>query len=397
MLMTKPIMGWNSWNTFGREVNEDTIRRTADRIVELGLNTLGYEYVIIDDCWEERKRDKNGRLVPNKKTFPSGIKALADYVHSKGLKFGIYSAAGLFTCEKYPGSCDYEFIDARTFAEWGVDFLKYDSCVLPTGVARKTLYRRMGLALANCGRDIPFAVATGGWESTHEWARSTGGVMWRSTQDVADCWKSICMTIQQQLNIIKDTYRGTEYCKEGSVSYAGGGFYNDMDMLVVGMNNRGNCAMGGCTYEEYKTQFSAWALMQSPLIIGCDLMTVDEQALGILTNKEVIAVDRDECSAAPFFVSPVYPIPISENGMPYVPVPMVARLMSNGDVVLGAFNLSDNKCTEIFNVTQLSLPRTIRLHARDLWTGEECDIDDEPYFFRLEPHSCRLLRLKLMV
>lgn len=157
MKLTKPPMGWNSWNTFGENINERLVTETADKLIELGLKDAGYEYLVIDDCWAEKSRDENGRLVPDKEKFPNGIKAVADYVHSKGLKFGIYSCVGNRTCADYPGSLEHEFIDAETFAEWGVDYLKYDYCFKPISERGDLLYKRMGLALANCGRDILFS------------------------------------------------------------------------------------------------------------------------------------------------------------------------------------------------------------------------------------------------
>lgn len=163
MFKQTPVMGWNSWNTFGVDINEQLLRETADAMVESGLKDAGYEYVIIDDGWQEGYRDENDRLVPNKTKFPSGIKALADYVHSKGLKLGIYSSSGHLTCMGLPASYEYEFIDAQTFAEWEVDYLKYDFCHRAGATASPLLYRRMGTALANCGRDIFSAPAAGEW------------------------------------------------------------------------------------------------------------------------------------------------------------------------------------------------------------------------------------------
>ncbi|MBR5005654.1 MAG: glycoside hydrolase family 27 protein, partial [Clostridia bacterium] len=174
MFVNKPPMGWNSWNTFAHEINDALIRSVADKMVEDGYLDAGYEYIVIDDCWSEHQRDENNRLVPDHEKFPYGIKALADYVHSKGLKFGIYSCCGNYTCAGYPASFEYEFIDAETFAEWGVDYLKYDYCYKPASENGAKLYRRMGLALANCGRDIVFSACSWGADETHRWIKSTG-------------------------------------------------------------------------------------------------------------------------------------------------------------------------------------------------------------------------------
>ena len=168
MMKLTPPMGWNSWNTFGEHINEQLIFQTADAMVEKGLPQKGYEYLVIDDCWSLKERDGQGRLVADPEKFPHGMKAVADYVHSKGLKFGMYSCAGNLTCAGYPGSFEHEFIDAETFAEWGVDFLKYDYCYHSPIIPGKYLYRRMGLALENCGRDILFSACSWGVDETHE-------------------------------------------------------------------------------------------------------------------------------------------------------------------------------------------------------------------------------------
>ncbi len=179
-------MGWNSWNTFGHDINEELIKTTADSMVSEGFLEAGYNYLVIDDCWSKRMRNEKGELEADPEKFPNGIKAVADYVHSKGLKFGIYSCAGNYTCAGYPGSYEYEFVDARTFAEWGVDFLKYDYCYKPAFEVGKMLYRRMGLALANCGRDILFSACSWGADETNKWIKETGAHMWRSTGDIND-------------------------------------------------------------------------------------------------------------------------------------------------------------------------------------------------------------------
>ena len=174
-------MGWNTWNTFAQNISEELILQSADAMVETGLKDEGYEYIVIDDCWALRERDKAGNLVPDPAKFPHGMKYVADYIHAKGLKFGMYSCCGTMTCARYPASYNHEFADAAAFAEWGVDFLKYDYCFKPNFADGKMLYRRMGLALANCGRDILFSGCSWGADKTHEWIGSTGANMWRST------------------------------------------------------------------------------------------------------------------------------------------------------------------------------------------------------------------------
>ena len=248
MVVKTPPMGWNSWNTFGPNINEALIRETADVMVDSGLAAAGYNYLVIDDCWSEKFRDEQGRLVASAEKFPNGMKAVADYVHSKGLKFGMYSCAGIFTCARYPSSYGYEFIDADTFASWGVDFLKYDYCNKPAGIPGHLLYKRMGTALANCGRDILFSACSWGADETHKWVKSTGAHMWRSTGDIVDNWESIKNLTNRQIEL---------------QPYNGNGCFNDMDMLVVGMHGKGNVGVGGCTEVEYRTHFTIWAFFNS--------------------------------------------------------------------------------------------------------------------------------------
>lgn len=387
MFTTRPPMGWNSWNTFAEKIDEKLVREMADVIVEKGLDKFGYNYVVIDDCWAEKTRDSSGRLVPDKNKFPSGMKALADYVHSKGLKFGMYSCAGVLTCGQYPASYDYEFIDAKTFAEWGVDFLKYDFCYKPEFVAGKALYRRMGLALANCGRDILFSACSWGAEKTHEWIRSTGAGMWRSTGDIFDNWNSVKNIIMQQVDITCE-YKNDE----GSMPFGGIGCFNDMDMLVVGMHGVGNVGLGGCTDEEYRTHFSAWAIFGSPLMIGCDIRKLDDEAYKILTNRDVLAINQDGRGAQPYVANNEW-MKINHGN-----TPVVARMMENGDVAVALLNMNDNDAVCNFRGDQIGLPPVtkVRLMARDAWSGEEFEIHNYAYVASIPAHGCKLLRVKVI-
>lgn len=387
MIVKRPPMGWNSWNSFGPDVNEDSVRKAAEMLISSGLRDLGYEYVVIDDCWAEKERDENGCLVVDKNKFPSGMKALADYIHSLGLKFGMYSCAGTLTCAGYPASFEHEFQDAKTFASWDVDYLKYDYCFHPLTVSGKNLYRRMGMALRNCGRDILFSACSWGVEETHEWIRTVGCGMWRSTGDIKDSWQSI-------KGIIIDVIR--------KLPFGGSNCFNDMDMLVVGMKNRGYCALGGCTEEEYRTHFSVWAMLQSPLILGNDLSLLDEKTMEILGNEEVIAINQDEgCMQS--FVLPSWKRNVSEETEKYEYDEdrelMFARMLENGDYAVCIVNMSDVTAKNVgFTVDQLGLnsaccPRCI---VRDLWTKEEKVLTNDICFVGdLEPHACKLYRLRV--
>ncbi|XP_010274933.1 PREDICTED: alpha-galactosidase 1-like [Nelumbo nucifera] len=264
-----PPMGWNSWNHFNCKIDEKTIKETADALVSTGLAKLGYQYVNIDDCWAELSRDRKGNLVAKKSTFPSGIKSLADYVHSKGLKLGIYSDAGYFTCSKtMPGSLGHEEQDAKTFASWGVDYLKYDNCY-NDGSKPTVRYPVMSRALMKTGHPIFFSLCE--WGELHPalWGAKVGN-SWRTTGDIMDNWES--MMSRADMN-------------EVYADFARPGGWNDPDMLEIGN--------GGMTKHEYIVHFSIWAISKAPLLIGCDARNATKETMKILSNKEVIAVNQD--------------------------------------------------------------------------------------------------------
>ena len=351
MVQLTPPMGWNSWNTFGEDIDEKMIMETADVMAESGLAEAGYNYLVIDDCWSMKERDKNRRLVADPVKFPNGMKAVADYVHSKGLKFGMYSCAGNLTCAGYPGSYEHEFIDAETFAEWGVDFLKYDYCYHSPIVPGEILYRRMGLALENCGRDILFSACSWGADQTHTWIKTSASSMWRSTGDINDTWESIKALTRQQLELHP---------------YNGVGCFNDMDMLVVGMYGKGNVGLKGCSDTQYKTHFSIWAFLGSPLMIGCDIRNMNQATRDILMNKEMIAINQDPLMRQPYKLSGF----TDENMLMY------ARNLSDGSIAIGLFNLGDAKSCARFNLDELGLPVSLgkTLSMKEIWTGREAKI-----------------------
>lgn len=264
-----PPMGWNSWNHFGCNVTEKIVRETADALVSTGLSKLGYTYVNIDDCWAELTRDDKGNFVPKKSTFPSGIKALADYVHNKGIKIGIYSDAGYHTCSnKMPGSLGHEEQDAITFASWGIDYLKYDNCN-NDGSKPTVRYPLMTRALMKAGRPIFFSLCE--WGDMHPalWGYQVGN-SWRTTNDISDNWPS--MVSRADMN-------------EVYAELARPGGWNDPDMLEVGN--------GGMSKDEYIVHFSIWAISKAPLLIGCDVRNMTKETMEIIGNEEVIAVNQD--------------------------------------------------------------------------------------------------------
>ena len=287
MLAHLPPLGWNSWNTFGPNISDALIRETADFMVDNGWLAAGYEYLVIDDCWALRERDENGLLVPDPEKFPHGMKDLADYVHSKGLKFGMYSCAGVMTCAGYPSSYDHEFTDAKTFASWGVDFLKYDFCHFPESGNCRTRYQTMSMALKASGREILFSACNWGQQDPWKWMRSIGAHMYRSTGDIMDNYVSFTDIFKSQLNNL---------CMSGNACF------NDMDMLTVGMCGKGNVGLGKvCTYEEYRMQFALWCLAGVPLMIGADLRSLKPEYVALMQTASTRmrnAARRWSCAAA---------------------------------------------------------------------------------------------------
>lgn len=373
MIKNTPPMGWNSWNTFGADINEKLIFETADKMVETGLSDAGYDYLVIDDCWSLKERDKDGRLVADPEKFPHGMKAVADYVHSKGLKFGMYSCAGNLTCAGYPGSFEHEFTDAETFAEWGVDFLKYDYCYHSNIIHGKYLYRRMGLALKNCGRDILFSACSWGADSTAEWMRETGANMWRSTGDIFDTWESIKKLTEEQ---------------DAILPYGGAGCFNDMDMLVVGMYGKGNVGLEGLNDVQYKTHFSIWALMGSPLMIGCDIRNMNEETHRILTNKELIKINQDKDCRQVFKLPNIW----NDN------VKIYARNLENGDIAVGMFNFGGEKAAVRMTVDELGIPESTdrTLSLENVWDDETVTVTNGAFIHDIEPYGCLVYRCKVV-
>jgi alpha-galactosidase len=266
-LARTPPMGWNSWNRFGCDVSADLIRGMADAMVSSGMKDAGYQYVVIDDCWQVA-RDKSGRIVADSARFPGGIKPVADYVHSKGLKFGIYTDAGRRTCQGRPGTYGYEELDARTYAAWGVDYVKEDWCNAE-GLDAPRQYAKFRDALLATRRPIVLSICEWGSNEPWRWGPSTGN-LWRTTGDIEDRWASMVSIVD-----LNSQYSAS----------AMPGAWNDPDMLEVGN--------GGMTDDEYRAHFSLWAIMAAPLMAGNDLRTMSATTRDILTNKEVLAVDQD--------------------------------------------------------------------------------------------------------
>jgi alpha-galactosidase len=276
-LATTPPMGWNSWNKFGCSVSDTLIRQIADALVSTGMRDAGYQYVIIDDCWQS-SRDSNGNIVPDATNFPGGIKPLADYVHAKGLKFGLYTDVGNATCQGKPGSLGHETQDANTYASWGVDFVKEDWCNTG-GLNPRVQYPIMRDALLHSGRDIVFNMCEWGVDSPWEWAATVGN-LWRTTGDIQDNWGSMLGNFDSTAT---------------RAAVAGRGHWNDPDMLEVGN--------GGMTDVEDQTHQTLWAILAAPLIAGNDIRSMSTATHDTLTNPEVIAVDQDPAGIAGALIS----------------------------------------------------------------------------------------------
>jgi len=349
-----PQMGWNSWNHFACKIEEKLIKETADAMVSTGLSALGYKYVNLDDCWAELNRDSQGNLVPKASTFPSGIKSLADYVHAKGLKLGIYSDAGTQTCSlTMPGSLGHEEQDAKTFASWGIDYLKYDNCN-NKNINPKERYPIMSKALLNSGRSIFFSLCEWGQQDPATWAKAIGN-SWRTTGDIADNWNSM-------------TSRADENDKWAS--YAGPGGWNDPDMLEVGN--------GGMTVGEYRSHFSIWALAKAPLLIGCDIRAIDSVTLALLSNKEVIAVNQDKLG--------IQGKKVKKDG----DLEVWAGPHSKNRVAVVLWNRGSSKAAITAYWSDIGLKPSTVVKARDLWAHSTQRQVKGKLSANVDSHDCKM-------
>ena len=397
MLAKTPPMGWNSWNTFGNRPTDPVIREMADAIVALGLDKAGYKYVVVDDCWSEHDRDpETHRLVAHHEKFPNGMKAVADYVHSKGLKFGMYSCAGMRTCANHPGSFDHEFLDARTFAEWGVDLLKYDYCFKPSTANGPLLYRRMGNALRASGREILFSACNWGKLDSWSWARSTGAHMYRSTGDINDTFASFknIATSQISMDPVIDWSQPVEELRKTIAASGGGctnapGCFNDIDMLTVGMFGKGFVGRTGCDATDYKTQFALWCFLGAPLILGADLRNFlkpeFKPMVDLVTNEGLLAIDQDE-ECRPAFLATKQPW-----GRDML---VLGRLLADGDIAVGFFNLGDADERGYLYFETLGIPDAagVNLKMTDAMTGEDFGVKREFVDLVVLKHDCRVFR-----
>ncbi len=364
-----PPMGWNSWNYFAEKVTDKDIRASADQIVSTGMKDAGYIYVNIDDTWEG-KRDASGLLHTNDK-FPD-MKALADYVHSKGLKIGIYSGPGNKTCGGFAASLGHEEQDAKMYADWGIDYLKYDLCSFIPDVMEKqaphdkvaqmklmiAAYVKMGKALKATGRPIVFSLCQYGWDAPWEWAPALGGNLWRTTGDIDPHWDRIYAILEQQ---------------DGLAKYVGPGHWNDPDMLEVGN--------GKLTLAENRSHFSMWAMLASPLLAGNDLPNMKPEIKSILTNADVIAIDQDTLGKQ------------GTRAYSDGEVEVWTRHLSGGALAVAVLAAGDNRfSTHPFHLDLAKLGLHGSQEGKDLWTGKPVTLT-EKMPIEIASHDILLLRI----
>src|SRR6266436_5500149 len=358
-----PPMGWNSWNKFACNVSEHLIREAADSMVSSGMKDAGYQYIVIDDCWQIG-RDGQGNIIPDPKHFPSGIKALADYVHSRGLKFGIYSDAGTKTCQNRPGSRGYEFQDARQYAAWGVDYLKYDWCSHGTQNSEAS-YSTMRDALELSQRPITFSICEWGSTKPWLWARDVGN-LWRTTGDIQDCWDC------------KKDWGGMGFVhildlQENLEPYAGPGHWNDPDMLEVGN--------GGMSTVEYRAHFSLWCILAAPLMAGNDIRSMSPVIAAILMNKELIAVDQDSLGMQGRRVKRTGDLDIW------------AKQLADGSRAVALLNRGAAESEMSISWTDLGFPAHLSASVRDMWTRKDLGKLNGKFTARVPSHGVVMIKV----
>jgi alpha-galactosidase len=356
-LARTPPMGWNSWNCFHLDISDAKIREIADAMVATGMRDAGYHYLVIDDGWQG-KRDESGVLHPNER-FPD-MKALGDYVHGKGLEFGIYSSPGPRTCGNQEGSYGHEEQDARMFAEWGVDYIKYDWCGafrIYKNEEMQAVYQKMGEILRKTGRPIVYGLCQYGMADVWKWGPDAGGNLWRTTGDIADTWQSM-----EQIG----------FSQGDLAQWARPGHWNDPDMLEVGN--------GGMTRTEYRTHMSLWALLAAPLLAGNDLRTMSKETLELLTNPEVIAIDQD---------------PLGRQGHRVFQegkVEVWAKPLADGRIAAGLFNRGDVRASVTARWTDLGIAGKARVH--DAWARKDLGAFADGFTAEVEPHGVALVLVK---
>ncbi|HEX3020463.1 MAG TPA: alpha-galactosidase [Chitinispirillaceae bacterium] len=372
-LAKTPPMGWNSWNCFGPNINEKQIKEVADSMVSSGLKDAGFVYLNLDDNWMAKSRDGNGNLRADPERFPSGMKALGDYIHSKELKFGIYGDRGTETCyfrdnfkelDTKSGSIGREIQDAKTFASWGIDYLKYDNC-LANGATMQKDYETMRDALATCGRDIVYSICA--WEF-QSWMPNTGN-LWRTTTDILNIWEKNNEWSWGILDIVD--------LNEPRAPYAKSGAWNDPDMLQIG-----NYKNGGPNDNEYRSHMSLWCIMAAPLILGNDIRNMNQVTRDILLNKEVIAVDQDSAGIQGTKIK-------SSNGLDIWCKPLGSK---NGTAkAVALFNRNSSEANITVNFSDIGLSGAV--YVRDLWAKKDLGSITGSYTMKVPSHGTGMLKI----
>jgi alpha-galactosidase len=366
-LALTPPMGWNSWNKFACDsINENVIHEVADAMAASGMQQAGYRYIVIDDCWQTA-RDSAGNIIADPVKFPHGIRALADYIHSKGLKFGIYTCAGAKTCAGRPASRGYEFQDARQYAAWGVDYLKEDWCYSSTQNAQES-YTTMRDALYKAGRPIVLSICEWGSNKPWLWAKDIGH-LWRTTGDIGNNWSFMeagnGSATGGGIVAILDLQNGLE-------KYAGPGHWNDPDMLEVGN--------GGLTPDEERSHFSLWCMLAAPLMAGNDLRSMSPVTRSILTDREAIAIDQDPLGKQGYRVSIVNDLEV------------FVKPLAGGDTAVCLFNRGADVKSLSFKWADYGLHGDFTIH--NIWEGRDQGKTTTPYKASIGRHQVILLRLR---
>ncbi len=353
-LAPTPPMGFMSWNFFSTHISAKALKEVADSMVATGMTAAGYNYIFIDDGWQGG-RDNRNNIIADPEKFPKGMKAFVDYIHSLGMKVGIYSDAAQLTCAGYTASLNFEDQDAKTFAKWGIDYLKYDYCHAPSDVeTAKKRYAKMADALRNSGRDIVFAACEWGGRKPWLWAAKAGAQLWRTTGDVRDKWAKATPDERGEgiMSILK--------INGGLWEYAGPGHWNDPDMLVVGLYGKkgpsGDLGGVGCTDTEYQSQMSLWCLMAAPLMVTCDVRNMNEATKKILLNKEILAIDQDPLGKQ------------AERKVGNDTWSIFIKPLSGGEYAIGILNKSGE--SQKFNKPLSDLGLDGRYSTLNVWTGE---------------------------
>ena len=357
-------MGWNSWNAFDLNINSRIVKAVADSMVSKGLAAAGYEYIVIDDGWQI-SRDKNGKIIADSTRFPEGIKYLADYVHSRGLKFGIYTCCGTKTCGGRPGSYGYEAIDAKTYAEWGVDFIKEDWCNTD-GMDTRTQYKIMSEAIKATGRHMLLSLCEWGVSSPWEWAEGTGA-MWQAKSDIQDCFDCVknwggmgwVPLLEKNVNL---------------APYAGPGHWNDPDMMEVG-----NKAL---TPTECRSHFSMWCMLAAPLIAGNNISTMNDTIKNILTAPEIIAIDQDPLGIQGTRIR-------NDSGLQVWQKPL-----EDGSIAVALLNLTTSSANMFVSLEEIGFEKGVSSNVRDLWKRKDITVVKDSFKTQVEPHGVVVVKIK---